>query len=107
MREIGSYSMIKFVKFALFAVFVVVGYSMWKFNMTTTREIVSYGLVKTSSHHNNGELIARSREVRRGNLLFWEVELPDKTWIDCEKNCADALRKGFLDKEEEELDIPY
>lgn len=99
--------MMKFLKFALFAGIVVIGYSMWKFHMTTTREIVSYGLVKTTSHHNKGELVGRTREVRRGDLLFWEVELPNKSWVDCEKDCADALRKSSLDKEEEEEIIPY
>ncbi len=98
--------MMKFLKFALFAGIVVIGYSMWKFQMTTTREIVSYGLVKTTSLHNKGELVGRTREIRRGDLRFWEVELPDKSWVDCATDCADALRKGALDEEEEEIN-PY
>jgi hypothetical protein len=99
--------MMKFLKFALFAGIVVIGYSMWKFQMTTTREIISYGLVKATSLHNKGELVGRTREIQRGDLRFWEVELPDKSWVDCKKDCADALRKGALAEEEEEEVIPY
>ena len=94
--------MMKFLKFALFAGIVVVGYSMWKFQMTTSREIISYGLVKATSLHNKGELVRRTRQVQRGDLLFWEVELPNKSWVDCSSDCADALRKGELDEDEEE-----
>lgn len=99
--------MMKFLKFALFAGIIIVGYSMWKFQMTTSREIVSYGLVKATSHHNNGELVARTRQVRRGDLLFWEVELPDQFWVDCKKDCVDVLRKRAIDEKIIRKDLPY
>lgn len=99
--------MMKFLKFALFAGIIIVGYSMLKFQMTTSREIVSYGLVKARSHHNNGELVARTRQVRRGDLLFWEVELPDQSWVDCKKDCVDVLRKRAIDEKIIRKDLPY
>lgn len=96
--------MMKFLKFALFSAVVLIGYSMWKFQSTHRRSIVGYGLVKAKSMHNNGEIVGRTREVVQGHLRFWEVELPSKLWVGCEKDCAYVLRKETLDMHEDQTE---
>lgn len=92
--------MMKFLKFMLFSAVVLTVYSMWKFQSSTSREILQYGLVKAESRYGNGDVVARSREVRQGTLQFWEVELPRGSWIACEKDCSDQLRRNSIDQHE-------
>lgn len=92
--------MMKFLKFMLFSAVVLTGYSMWKFEAANKREILQYGLVKAESRYGNGDVVARRREVQQGTLKFWEVELPRGSWIACEMDCADQLRRNSIDQHE-------
>lgn len=97
--------MTKFLKFALFSAVVLIGYAMWKFQMTHQRVIVSYGLVKAESRTGNESVVARTRLVRQGSLSFEEVELPSGFWQACDGDCADALRRLSVDLHGDPLDL--
>ncbi|MEC9367183.1 MAG: hypothetical protein VX871_00635 [Pseudomonadota bacterium] len=60
--------------------------------------VLEYGKVTaTSAHDVTKTAEARTRHVQRGELKYWEVELPDGSWHDCESDCSDAYRKQALD----------
>lgn len=91
--------MIKFLKFMTFAAIVLVGYSMTKHRVNSERVIVGYDLVKARSLHNNGELVARTREIAEGELRYFEVEIAPEQWVACEKDCSDILRRKTIDRD--------
>lgn len=91
--------MMKFLKFMLFSAVVLVGYSMWKHKASNVKEIIGYDLVKAHSLHGNGELVARTRQVAEGDLHYLEVEIGPESWVYCQKDCSDILRRMTVDRD--------
>jgi hypothetical protein len=52
-----------------------------------------YGYVTTCSTYGNGCTQAPVRRGRNG----YEFRLPGGTWIECRRNCANALREDSVD----------
>ena len=96
--------MMKFLKFALFSAAVLIGYSLWKFQATHERVVIEYGLVKATSETSSKTIVGRTRKVQQGPIEFYEVELPSNSWIACEGDCEDMLRRNTVDLHDDNWD---
>lgn len=38
-----------------------------------------------------------TRQLRKGDIIYWQVRTPDGGWLDCEKDCAETYRVQILD----------
>ena len=62
------------------------------------RRITGYGQVTAKSRHTPSQVITlRTRDVEGSGTTFKEVELPGGSWIDCGGDCAETVRREYLD----------
>jgi len=38
-----------------------------------------------------------TRQLRRGEITYWEVRTPGGAWLDCAGDCAETYRREILD----------
>jgi hypothetical protein len=61
-------------------------------------EVLGYGQVEAKSRYDANRIERpRTREMRRGDVRYREVELPGGAWIACEKDCAETYRRRHMD----------
>lgn len=59
--------------------------------------VTGQGSVTITSRYSDKTVTRPTRQLRRGDLAYEEVQSPDGGWVDCAGDCAEAYRRKVLE----------
>lgn len=84
----------------LFAALGLGGWMLYDAGHGPEAVVTGQGSVTVKSRYSDKSVVRPVRQLRRGDLVYEEVQSADGGWIDCAGDCAEAYRRKVLEYRE-------